>query len=170
MKANLARMARRRRQCAIGLVLSGVAALSSVACRDKGQDGPSTATSATSVPAVAAHDASPSNVPTGVATTTSDGPSHEDDHQVAIADAGHDGGRKRRRLAGGRSDAGVIEPPATEPAAAGTASAAAPEDTSRRKHGPMGDDQPYGGGSSGSSATPVLKKKPLGEDDPWAKQ
>lgn len=154
---------------AVGLVL-GSAVLSMVtACRESKQESkPEPAPTATARGTVetASQDASPSSV----TTTTSDGPPVDNGHDhLAIVDAGHDGGRKRRRLAAGGGDASVEPPPAPEPTPAAVGSAV-PDENARRKHATMGDDLPYGSSGAGAATAPVLQKKPMGDDDPWAKQ
>jgi hypothetical protein len=61
------------------------------------------------------------------------------------------------------SDAGAADTPTT--AVAPTAEASAATGGRRTPPTPMGNDQVYG--ASAASAAPVLKKKPLPDDDPW---
>ena len=125
-------------------------------------------------------EASPSVSSAPVATTPMAAPSAS----VAVADppptenvreeidAGSDGGpRKLRRLvAAGAPDAGpglVEAAPPSGPAPAPATEAASDLRRAKRPSTPMGDDLPFGGATG--SASPVLKKAPMGADDPWAK-
>lgn len=94
----------------------------------------------------------------------------EETRDEPLEDAGPDAGKmmKRRRVVGSVADAGpvTVEAPSPPPVSAVVV-------TTERRPGKaamplMGDDLPYGGAGAASS-TPILKKKPLGDDDPWAK-
>lgn len=83
------------------------------------------------------------------------------------ADAGLDAGvRKRRRLLAG-GDGGAVVAPASSLETAPPAVEPSRNPKRAKSAGPMGDDLPYGGAAA--SGAPFLKKAPLTNDDPWAK-
>lgn len=137
------------------------AAMSTTACRDsKKEDAP--VADAAPAPTVAATAVPVPEADAAVASATKPAEGELED----VPDSGVDGGvRKRRRLVAAGTDAGSAETQ-TAGAPAPTAEASAPK-TGKRPPAPMGNDEVYG--ASAASAAPVLKKKPLPDDDPYPK-
>lgn len=140
--------------------LGGLAAASS-GCRDPKKEEP-----AVDVAEAAASDAAPLATPDTPAdasspVATSPSATDVDDSTDGGADAGR---RRRRRLLAPGVDAGAADPQPPEPVAT-----AEPSSTTgvKRRPAQMGNDEVYGAPST--SAAPVLKKKPLPAEDPWAR-
>ena len=138
------------------------------ACKDaKRNDGPATDDAGivqTSAAPVA------SSIASAVIPTTAR-PS-EEAREEPFEDAGPDAGKvmRRRRVVGSVADAGpvTVEAPSPPPVPSSAVVVATERRPGKAAMPLMGDDLPYGGAGAASS-TPILKKKPLGDDDPWAK-
>jgi hypothetical protein len=143
-------------QLGLTLTLALLSAAASVACKDSKKDPPASETAASAAP-------TPVAAPQAASAASAAPPAPEGELEE-VPDSGVDGGtRKRRRLVGTDAGAGdtlaVATPPTTEPTPTPTSSG------KRTPPAPMGNDQVYG--ASAASAAPVLKKKPLPDDDPW---
>lgn len=128
------------------------------ACRDaKRTDDPNPSSAVSSTASVAAP-APPTSAP--VATDDLKDASASPDIDIDL-----DAGKRKLRRLGSVADASAPEP--TAAVAAPTTPAPADSRAGKRGAKPMGDELPYGG--TGASAAPVLEKKPLVKEDPWAK-
>ena len=153
------------RRTHLRLALTLTVLWTSTACQDAKKDDVSAiAPTATPVPAPVAAPSEEASTP--LAARPAD--EHNDVADAGPTDGGTDGGARQRRrpLVANAPEAGAAETTApTTPAQ--VAEPTTGEGSHRKVATPMGNEQPYG--TSAGSGAPVLKKKPLPDDDPWKK-